>query len=150
MKGKFFIDTNIFIYSFDSAEKEKQEIAVRLIQHALENGQGVISYQVIQECLNVLMQKFKVPLSLQDSQLYLEQVLVPLCEVFPTRELYSAALNIKKETTYSFYDSLIVASAIDANCQILYSEDLQNGRSIKGLKIINPFEDMINFLLNLP
>lgn len=139
MKDKFFLDTNMFIYSFSTAEQHKQDIAIELIQHALRSKQGIISYQVTQECLNVLMQKSKTPISFEDAQSYLEEVLTPLCEVFPSAELYISALSIKQKTKYSFYDALIVAAALEANCQVLYSEDLQNGRNIKNLKIVNPF-----------
>jgi predicted nucleic acid-binding protein len=139
MKGKFFIDTNIFIYSFDATNKHKQAISTTLIQDALENGKGIISYQVIQECLNVISQKFKIPISVADAQIYLNQVLNPLCEVFPSIQLYSTALKLKKETQYSFYDSLMLAAALEKNCSTLYSEDLQHGRKIKSVTIINPY-----------
>ena len=59
MSDRFFIDTNIFVYTFDHVNNNKKAIARSLIQNALSSGEGVISYQVIQEFLNVATRKFK-------------------------------------------------------------------------------------------
>jgi predicted nucleic acid-binding protein len=60
-------------------------------------------------------------------------------KVEPSLELLTAALKIKKDIGYSFYDSLIVAAAAQAGCNILYSEDMQHGQLVAGLRILNPF-----------
>lgn len=139
MNGKFFLDTNIFIYTFDSREPAKQLRANELVIRALKTGQGVISFQVVQEFLNAARRKFASVLSPLDVQKYLVQVLTPLCQVFSSIDLYVRALEIAERWQYSFYDSLIIATALQANCQILYSEDLQHGQVIQALTIINPF-----------
>ncbi len=139
MKDKYFLDTNIIIYSFDLSAPKKQKIAQKLIENALINKNGIISNQVIQEFLNVCTRKFSVPLKMIDVKTYLEQILFPLCEIYASPELYHFALDIQESTQYSFYDSLIVSSAIKSGCGILYSEDLQKGRSSGGLLIENPF-----------
>jgi predicted nucleic acid-binding protein len=59
--------------------------------------------------------------------------------VFPSAELYDHALQLRAETGYSFYDSLIVAAALEAGCKTVYSEDLQHNRKLHGLEIKNPF-----------
>jgi predicted nucleic acid-binding protein len=112
-----------------------------LIQEALETGTGIISTQVIQEFLNVATQKFAVPMKAEDSKTYLRLVLNPLCQVYPNLSLYETCLDIQAGTKYSFYDSLILASAIQGRCEILYSEDLQAGQEVKGVKIVNPYLD---------
>ena len=61
MKDKYFIDTNIFVYSFDDASRSKQKKARKLIEQALATGRGVVSYQVIQEFINVSLNRFKKP-----------------------------------------------------------------------------------------
>ncbi|HLB57534.1 MAG TPA: PIN domain-containing protein [Gammaproteobacteria bacterium] len=139
MKGKFFLDTNIFVYTFDQSALKKQERAKKLVANALDKQLGVISYQVIQEFLNVAMRKFAVPLSSHEVNLYLEQVLTPLCEYYPTADFYQNALLLQKDIQFSFYDTLIVTAALKTHCTILYSEDLQDGREIAGLTIKNPF-----------
>jgi predicted nucleic acid-binding protein len=139
MTGRYFIDTNIFIYSFDENDPNKREISRRLIADALENSTGVISYQVVQEFLGAATRKFKKPLSFKASQRYLAIVLEPLCEVYSSPELFHRALEIMDKWRYSFHDSLIIASAIQAECTRLYSEDMQHGQEIMNLSIINPF-----------
>ena len=139
MKGKFFIDTNIFVYSFDNTDERKQSISRRLISDALEKHTGIISCQVVQEFLNIALNKFKNKIKPEDAKEYLTAVLASLCEIFPGMNFYLKSLEIKAATGFSFYDSLIVAAAIQGNCTILYTEDLQHNRNIGDLKIINPF-----------
>ena len=136
---RFFLDTNIFVYSFDKNSKSKQERAKTLVSRALDTRRGIVSFQVVQEFLNVATRKFSTPLSATDTQLYLMQVMAPLCEVFPNIGLYSEALSISRETGFSFYDSLILASAIAGHCETLLTEDLQDGQRIRGVKVHNPF-----------
>ncbi len=139
MNDKYFIDTNILIYSFDSRDRQKQQRAQQIIGQALKTNQGIISYQIVQEFLNVATKRFSIPLSAQDCLVYLTQVLQPLCAIYPTFEIYKEALLIQAEAKFSFYDALIVACAVQGGCKILYSEDLQDGQSISGLEIKNPF-----------
>jgi|WetSurMetagenome_2_1015567.scaffolds.fasta_scaffold642570_1 predicted nucleic acid-binding protein len=139
MKGKYFLDTNIFIYTFDPSSPQKQSRARKLVSGAIEDRQGAISFQVIQEFLSVATRKFKVPLDHRDCALYLRSILAPLCEVYPSIEFYRDALDIQERWRLSFYDSLIVAAAIDAGCDTLFSEDLQHGMVIRSLTIEDPF-----------
>lgn len=139
MNIRCFIDTNVFVYSFDANSALKRKKAQEIIQSALSDHQGIISYQVVQEFMNVATRKFLKPLSLRDCELYLDEVLAPLCEVYASVELYKRALDVAEGTGYSFYDSLIVASAIEGHCRILYSEDLQEEQNVQGVTIRNPF-----------
>ncbi len=139
MNAKYFIDTNIFVYSFNSDQREKQERSIELIQGGLRSGMGIISSQVIQEFLNVALRKFDVPMQIEDARTYLRVVLNPLCQVYPSLELYESCLEIQAETRYSFYDSLILAAAVQGGCELLFSEDLQDGHEIRGLTIANPY-----------
>jgi predicted nucleic acid-binding protein len=137
-REKFFLDTNIFVYTFESRSSSKRVRAQDLVSSALDTRRGVISYQVVQEFLNVATRKFAKPMKVPEAELYLARVLMPLCEVFPDSSLYSQALSISSETGFSFYDSLIVASAIASECTILWTEDLQHGQRIRGVEIRNP------------
>lgn len=139
MKDKFFLDTNIFVYSFDSSEPSKNAISRDLIQNALKEQIGAISSQVIQEFLNVSTKKFSPPLTHQDSLKYLNTVLAPLCEIFTSIELYQKTIETSERWKYSFYDAMILTAAIQTNCTVLYSEDLQHGQNIESLTILNPF-----------
>lgn len=139
MNDKFFLDTNIFVYTFDDRDPGKRDRARTLVTEALSGSRGVIGYQVIQEFLNAALRKFTKPLAAADAERYLAVILEPLCAVFAGVELYHQAIDISERWKYSFYDSLIIASALQANCTILYSEDLQHGQKIGNLRILNPF-----------
>jgi predicted nucleic acid-binding protein len=139
MRERFFLDTNVLVYTFDATAPHKQKIAQELVARALKDREGIISYQVTQEFLNVALRKFTPPMSSLGAQTYLRRVLVPLCDVFPDSSLYSDALSIGAETGWTFYDSLIVASAAAGKCRSLVSEDLQSGRTIRNVEIRNPF-----------
>jgi predicted nucleic acid-binding protein len=139
MNDKFFLDTNIFIYCFDETQPMKQTRSFELIARALHSGEGMVSTQVIQEFLNVATRKFKVPLKLEDAKIFLEQILYPICEVFPDLDLYRTALEVSRKTGYAFYDALILTGAIRGGCSILYSEDLAAGQVVDLVRIVNPY-----------
>ena len=139
MNGKYFIDTNIFVYSFDVRSQLKQKRAKKIIDEALANHNGIISFQVVQEFINVATRRFPVSFSHLECRFYLEQVLSHLCEVYPTIGMYEQALTTQNETGFSFYDSLIVAAARIGGCKVIYSEDLQHGQIVSGLSVQNPF-----------
>jgi predicted nucleic acid-binding protein len=139
MTDKFFLDTNIFVYSFDSRFPSKQKKAQNLIETALSKRNGLVSYQVIQEFINVALRKFEKPLTTHECRAYLDDVLWPLYEGSPSLSFYRRALELKHEMNIHFYDALIIASASEAGCKILYTEDLQNNQQIAGLTIQNPF-----------
>jgi predicted nucleic acid-binding protein len=138
---RFFLDTNIFVYTFDSRSPLKRARASDLVARALDTRLGIISYQVIEEFLNVATQKFAKPMLAPEAQLYMARILMPLCEVFPNSSLYSDALSICGETQLRFYDALIVSSAIAGDCRILWTEDLQHKQRIRTVEIRNPFAD---------
>ena len=139
MSARFFLDTNVLVYTFDDRESDKKARALELVTEALTSRCGVISFQVVQEFLNVATRKFANPLKESDALVYIDQVLGPLCEVLPTLDLYRATIGLAGRWQYSFYDSLILAAAIQSGCSLLYSEDLQHGQVVEGTRLVNPF-----------
>lgn len=139
MNDKFFLDTNILVYTFDDGDPGKKDRARALVAEALVESRGAISYQVIQEFLNAALRKFSKPLTAADAERYLTVVLEPLCAVFAGFDLYHQAIDVAERWKYSFNDSLIIASALQAGCSVLYSEDLRHGQKIGNLRILNPF-----------
>lgn len=87
-QGLFFLDTNIFVYSFDSTALDKQQSAQRLIQVALSTQRGIISTQVVQEFFNVALRKFSQPMTIPEAREYLQIVLMPLCQYYPSPAFY--------------------------------------------------------------
>jgi predicted nucleic acid-binding protein len=139
MSGRFFLDTNIFVYTFDPHASAKAKKAMRLIRRAADTGEGIISYQVVQEFFNVAFRRFSQPLSVAEAEQYLSSVLRPLLAVHSSPAIYFQALRIAEKHRVPWYDSLIVAAAMEGQCETLYSENFQHGRKIEGLRIENPF-----------
>jgi len=139
MRGRFFLDTNVFVYTLDKTAPTKRRLATRLVDEALTTGRGSASWQVVQEFINVATRKFLKPLSLSDCAQYVRRVLEPLCKVYPSTELYLRGLALSEQTGFPFYDSLIVQSAIETQATVLYTEDLQHGRVVHGVELVNPF-----------
>ena len=139
MSGVDFLDTNVVVYSLDSSQPVKQETAQRIVADALTRQSAVVSFQVVQETLQVVRHKFRVALKDADVREVLAHVLVPLWRVQPSEALYAKALDVQSRHRFGFYDSLVVAAALQAGCRRLLTEDLQHGQRIEGLRIENPF-----------
>ena len=102
-------------------------------------GRCCISRQVLQETLNIATKKLNF--DFEDCEQLLEKTLLPLCKNLPDMQLYHRSLQVRFRYQYSFYDSLIIAAALEAGCQTLYSEDLQHMQRIENLTIFNPFHE---------
>jgi len=134
-----FLDSNVLLYLFDPTAVAKRRIAERLVGESLRDATGVISFQVVQEVLHSFTRIFTQPGSTDEARLFLTSTLIPLWSVMPSARLYQSCLRLQQRYRYSFYDSLIIAGALSSGCDRLYSEDLQDGQRIEGLRIINPF-----------
>lgn len=140
MSGRSFIDTNIFVYTVDAgAPMAKKRLATDLIREVLGDRRGIVSYQVVQEFLAVATKKFAIALPPADARHYLDTVLVPMLAVHSSVELFDEALHVQSRYQTSWYDALIVAAASEASCSVIYTEDLQHGAKINGIRIENPF-----------
>ena len=126
-----FFDSNILIYAYSTDAKRAAALSV------VSEG-GVISAEVLNEFTNVLRRKQK-----QDWPV-IEAALASLRFRFPdiaplTAGTHESAVTLARDHGLAFYDALIVASAIEAGCDTLFTEDMQGGRTIDGLMIRNPF-----------
>ena len=139
MNDRFFLDTNILVYSFDQSTPQKAERANQLMSQAVASGKGVISYQVVQEFFNVAYRRFPEPMRLEQAEQFLSTVLRPLWTVHSSPALCLRSLQILDRFRLHWYDALIVAGALEAKCGILFSEDFQNGQKFDDLEIRNPF-----------
>ena len=126
-----FFDTNIVVYAF--LDVAKRERALDLIASG-----GVISAQVLNEFTNVARRKRQRDWS--DIERAISVIRARFPDIMPlTADTHAAALDLARDHGLAFYDALIVAAAIEGKCDILYSEDMQSGRTIGGLAIVNPF-----------
>jgi predicted nucleic acid-binding protein len=139
MSARFFLDTNLFVYSLDRRATAKSRRSTRLIRQAIATRNGIVSYQVIQEFFNVAFRRFTPPMSVAEAEQYLATVFRPLWGIHSSHALYAEALHFRNRYHFSWYDSLIVAGAIEAGCNVLYSEDMQHGQEVGDLRIENPF-----------
>jgi predicted nucleic acid-binding protein len=139
MSGRFFLDTNVFIYSFDQSAPVKMQRAHQLILEAIATRKGVISYQIVQEFFNFALRRINPPMTTPDGEQYLNVVFRPLLAVHSSPLLYNEALRMHGHYHLAWYDSLIVAAATEAGCEILYSEDLQDGQRFGTVQVKNPF-----------
>jgi predicted nucleic acid-binding protein len=133
MNDKFFLDTNVCIYAFD-IDGRKKEKAVNLIT----SNQAIVSTQVLMETANVALKKLK--LKHEEIQISINYITAFCLLHIIELSTIKLAFQIIRQYQYSLYDSLIIASAYESNCNVLYSEDMQHGHCIyKRLNIINPF-----------
>ncbi len=139
MSGRFFLDTSIFVYTFDSTAPAKAATAIELVKRAIKTKIGIVSYQVVQEFFNVALRRFETPMTGAEADQYLAATFRPLLAVHSSPALFSEGLRIGAKFQLSWYDSLIVAAAIEAQCDVLYSEDLQHGQRLESVTITNPF-----------
>ena len=141
---RFFLDTNIAVYCFDSSAPRKQETAKELITHAASSSMGVVSFQVLQEFCNVASNSRRLNLAQERIMAYVSLVLQPMNQVTTSPALLERALAVRQAHSFSFYDCLIISAALQAQCTTLYSEDMQHGQLVGSLKIINPFLMTVN------
>jgi predicted nucleic acid-binding protein len=132
MTDRPFLDSNCVIYAFTYAGAKTEKARILL------NSEGIVSLQVLNETANTLNRKFAV------DWVRIGQIVQEILIHCPNpRDLnlntHRRALQVCERYRYSFYDGLIVASALEADCRVLYTEDLQHGQVIEGLRIENPF-----------
>jgi predicted nucleic acid-binding protein len=139
MNARFFLDTNVIVYAFGPSFPKKAKIAQRLIAEGAADKDAIISYQVVQEFINVALRGFRSPIVRSDLESFVLTALFPMMAISSSPPLLIAALRLQGENQLSWYDSLIVAAAIQGGCEILYSEDLQHGRRFGDLVVENPF-----------
>lgn len=140
MNGRFFLDTNVFVYSFDPNSPKKAKIADELIAEAIATGKGLVSFQVVEEFFNVAFRRFQKPMSLVDADIYLSAIFRPILGVHSSEILFRDALQLRHRYQLSWYDALLVRSAIAGGCEVLYTEDLQDAQKFGSLKVVNPFK----------
>jgi predicted nucleic acid-binding protein len=126
-----FLDTNILVYAQETGTK------AGISQNLVAQG-GTISVQVLNELANVLRKK--KGRSWSDIELVLDDIDNVFDPALPlTTKTNRAALALARDHGISFYDALIVAAAIEAGCDTLFTEDMQHGSTIGGLAVVNPF-----------
>ena len=134
--AKVFLDTSVVVYAMDTREPAKQARARALIASLDTETLGVISTQVLCEAYNVATTKLGIePLAVKQILLRFERLEV----VAMTPELVRQAIDCSILNTLSLWDAMIVAAAASAKCETLWTEDMNPGQVILGVRIENPF-----------
>jgi predicted nucleic acid-binding protein len=136
MRDRAFLDTNVLIYLYSEDDEQKRNIA----RSTLDNNDCVTSIQAMNESSNVWSRKFNwVAAKIIE---HLDNIELVCDEVLPVhRNTINKALVIKDRYGFAYFDCLMLASALEGNCQIVYTEDMSDGQLINDtLRIVNPFK----------
>ncbi|WP_440998051.1 PIN domain-containing protein [Arhodomonas sp. SL1] len=135
-----FFDTNVFVYLFDADAPEKQHRAGELLRQTATEGRVLLSTQVLQEFYVAVTRKLAEPLS-PEAAMHAVRDLSGFAVTQVDPPLILAAIEGSQRYRFSFWDSLILQSALQGGAEVLYTEDLQHGQRIEGLQVRNPFMD---------
>lgn len=135
---RVFVDTNVLVYARDVVEPEKQALAMRWLDRLWEDRAGRLSAQVLSEYYVTVTRKLRpgmpVDAARRDVRALRAWNPVPVSALLVER-----AWTLQDRFSVSYWDALIVAAAQVADCDLLLSEDMQDGQAMDGLKIVNPF-----------
>ena len=137
MSGKTFVDTNVLIYAHDVDAKTRHETAKSVLHQLWSERNGALSMQVLQEFYVNVTRKIPHPISKQSARLVVNSYTIWCVECTPGE--ISMAFRIEDESRITFWDALIVASALKSGASRILSEDLNAGQTIAGIRIENPF-----------
>ena len=138
MQGKIFVDTNIIIYAHDLDSGPKHDIAKTIIEDLWEEKSGILSTQVLQEFYVNITRKIPTPLVPAQARGVIENYLVWRVELNGPETILLAS-EIEERYNLSFWDSMIVAAARNAEAEKILTEDLNPGQIVEGILIENPF-----------
>lgn len=135
-----FVDANVLVYAFDSSAGRKQQAARALLERLWESNSGCISVQVLQEFFVTVTKKVAKPLPVEEAKARVREFAA--WSVFaPAPEDVVAAIDLHAQAKIGFWDAMIVVAAAESGCDVLWTEDLSDGQSLRGVRIRNPFTD---------
>lgn len=133
-----FIDTNILVYAYDASAGEKHKKALEIMENLWDSGNGIISSQVLQEFFVNVTKKISKPLNVIATKEIVKDLL-KWKTVIINGEIILEAIDIHTQHKLSFWDSMIIVSAIGGGADTILSEDLSDKQVIRGITIKNPF-----------
>jgi len=134
-----FVDTNILVYAHDNSAGPKRDKARALVEQLWESRDGCLSVQVLQEFFVSVTRKIAKPLDAETAK----EIIADLSRWHihvPAGDDVLGAIGIHQRTGISFWDAMIVRSAAEMGCAVLYSEDLNAGQEYSGVLAENPFQ----------
>jgi predicted nucleic acid-binding protein len=140
-----FVDTNVLVYARDASDPQKQAIAAAWMEHLWSSSIGRLSLQVLQEYYVTVTRKLDPGLRVDEARADVRD-LAAWRPVRIDETIVEAAWHLEDRFRLSFWDSLIVATAQAAGCELLLTEDLQHDLEIDGLRVADPFRSPIGSL----
>lgn len=135
-----FVDANVLVYAFDSSAARKQRAAQELLERLWESGTGCVSIQVLQEFFVTITKKVPKPLPVDEAKARVREFAA--WTVFaPAAEDILTAIDLHAQAKIGFWDAMVVLAAAESGCDVLWTEDLQDGQLLRGVRIRNPFPD---------
>ena len=138
----YFIDTNILVYAFDLSAGRKYQIASQLVRECWENETGCLSIQVLQEFYVTVTRKITNPLE----SVIARQIISDLAEwrlQTPGASDVLQAIDYQLNHHLSFWDAMILQSAVRLGCAQIWTEDMNHGQSFGPVRVVNPFIEAI-------
>lgn len=133
-----FVDANVLVYAFDASAGVKQQKAQQLLERLWHSGTGCISVQVLQEFFVIVTRKVAKPLPVEDAMARVRELAA--WKVFtPVADDVLAAIGLHTKAKIGFWDAMIVVAASDSGCDVLWTEDFNDGQLLRGVRIRNPF-----------
>jgi predicted nucleic acid-binding protein len=136
MSGRVFLDTNVLVYADDADAGKKRTRAQAVLTDAFSAATGVVSTQVLQEYFAVATRKLGVAAEVAQHRV---ELYAQLAVVIVSVEHIVAAIKLHRLSSIAFWDALVVRAAASAGCARVLSEDMQDGASLDGVRIENPF-----------
>jgi predicted nucleic acid-binding protein len=136
MTAPYFVDTNVLVYADDRSAGVKRDRARDLIRNALGDGRARLSTQVLAEYFAVATRKLGLSSAAARRRV---EIYAALTVLRPSVDDLLAAIDLHRLHELSIWDAMIVRSARSSGCRVLYSEDLQHGRSFDGVVVVDPF-----------
>lgn len=133
-----FVDANVLVYAFDSSAARKQQAAQQLLERLWESGTGCVSVQVLQEFFVTITKKVPKPLPVDDAKARIRE-LAAWTVFAPTAEDILTAIDLHAQAKIGFWDAMVVLAAAESECEVLWTEDLNDGQTLRGVRIQNPF-----------
>ncbi|TDI26214.1 MAG: PIN domain-containing protein [Acidobacteria bacterium] len=133
-----FVDSNVLVYAFDPSAETKHAAAQRLLEGLWERETGCLSVQILQEFFVAVTRKVPRPLSIDAAADRIRELAV--WKVFaPTADDVLVAIALQKKARLSFWDAMVIHAAAESSCDVLWTEDLNDGQVLRGVHIRNPF-----------
>lgn len=133
-----FVDTNILVYAYDKSAGEKHKVAKQIVEKLWKERNGALSTQVLQEFFVVVTKKVKNPLSFESASQIISDLKLWKVATIEVKDILEA-IKLSQRYKISLWNALILCSAINLGCSVIWSEDLNSGQYFEKIKVVNPF-----------